>query len=197
MEAARLFIVRRIIPEDRGFVTPCWVWQGTKNEKGYARAQFHSGKNTRIHRLSYEAYIGPIPDGLQIDHLCSVTSCVNPAHLEPVTGTENRNRQSIRNGQTIGGKPPPNKGMSRGGWQRFATHCQNGHELTPDNVAIRSDGGRRCIACRTAGEQKRNVRKREKRAAARRISQGWGVSQSGSGPHTQKVTSLTHDGDHR
>ena len=70
----------------------CWVWIGCRTKAGYG--QTHSGspgawKKEYVHRLSYELHRGPIPDGLQIDHLCRNRACCNPAHLEPVTPREN------------------------------------------------------------------------------------------------------------
>lgn len=68
----------------------CWLWQGSLYDNGYGR--FCPGgrsKNMRAHRFSYEHFNGPIPDGLQIDHTCEERACVNPAHLEAVTGQEN------------------------------------------------------------------------------------------------------------
>lgn len=65
----------------------CWLWTGSQDGKGYGK----TGRG-RIHRIVYEELVGPIPDGLQLDHLCRVRNCVNPAHLEPVTGRENVRR---------------------------------------------------------------------------------------------------------
>ena len=94
------FIEARVAIEDRGHDTPCWVWQRCLTEKGYAKANVPGfGKNTRVHRASYEVYVGPIPEGLTIDHLCRVKSCVNPAHLEPVTALENTLRAKGWNGE--------------------------------------------------------------------------------------------------
>lgn len=76
--------------EDRGFETPCWVWQRSLRD-GYGVL-----KNERVqgnaHRIYYERANGPVPDGLQLDHLCRVRACVNPDHLEPVTHLENCRR---------------------------------------------------------------------------------------------------------
>src|SRR6188472_1096483 len=69
---------------DMGYETPCWVWNGAVRTTGYG--QF--SRCTFAHRLSYETHVGPIPDGLDIDHLCGVRLCVNPDHLEPVTRAE-------------------------------------------------------------------------------------------------------------
>ena len=66
----------------------CWLWLAAKNPKGYG-----SFDTTYAHRWSYEYYKRPIPVGWQIDHLCKVTSCVNPDHLEAVTLDENLRRQ--------------------------------------------------------------------------------------------------------
>ena len=68
----------------------CWLWMATTNPKGYGR--FRDGKAVSAHRWAYEQVAGPIPEGLQLDHLCRVRNCVNPAHLEPVTGAVNQKR---------------------------------------------------------------------------------------------------------
>lgn len=65
--------------EDRGYETPCWVWQGVLNEDGYGHI---NGRG--VHRVAYEKVNGPIPAHLEIDHLCKVRNCVNPDHLEAV-----------------------------------------------------------------------------------------------------------------
>ena len=70
---------------------PCWVWTGTRQRNGYGSFGV-KGRTLRAHRWSYEFYVGPIPAGLQIDHLCRVRNCVNPEHLEPVTHAENMRR---------------------------------------------------------------------------------------------------------
>ena len=79
------------VAEDRGFVTPCWVWQGTPGSTGYPRVNV-GGRFYAAHRLFYEQHKGPIPDGLHLDHLCRVPMCVNPDHLEAVTPKENLRR---------------------------------------------------------------------------------------------------------
>lgn len=72
----------------------CWFWLGTTNEDGYGFIRL-DGKTLAAHRVYYEHYVGPIPEGLEIDHLCKNRSCVRPEHLEPVTHLENirRSRQ--------------------------------------------------------------------------------------------------------
>lgn len=69
----------------------CWVWTGWTDRDGYGALDV-GGKFTRAHRFAYEELVGPIPEGLTIDHLCRVKHCVNPAHLEPVTAEENTRR---------------------------------------------------------------------------------------------------------
>jgi hypothetical protein len=86
-------------PEDRGHTTPCWIWQLAINYKGYGsitRDGYHIA-----HRWMYAREKGPIPAGLQLDHLCRVRACVNPDHLEPVTSAENRRRSPITTRLTI------------------------------------------------------------------------------------------------
>ena len=70
----------------------CWRWDGSRTRKGYGRAQV-ARRHTGAHKALYEVMVGPVPTGLQLDHLCRNTWCVNPAHLEPVTPQENRRRQ--------------------------------------------------------------------------------------------------------
>lgn len=64
--------------------TPCWIWQGKTNENGYGLTQ-RSGKTRLAHRMIYQDYVGAVPDGLVLDHLCNQRACVNPDHLEAVT----------------------------------------------------------------------------------------------------------------
>lgn len=86
--------IRRNFPADRYEVDPetgCWNWTGAILKTGYG-AMSWLGKNKPAHRIAYEQFVGPIPDGLVLDHLCRNTRCVNPDHLEPVTSTENIRR---------------------------------------------------------------------------------------------------------
>src|SRR6185312_12891331 len=109
----------------------CWRWTGAINSCGYGNI-WDGERNQQAHRVSYEMAIGPIPKGLTIDHLCRNRACVNPAHLEPVTCRTNILRSPVALAARWIGR----------------THCAKGHELSGDNVIQRSDGGRRCRACR-------------------------------------------------
>lgn len=115
---------------DRSMPMPesgCWIWQGSVAPNGYGKV----GKGYLVHRVAYEAAVGPIPAGLDIDHLCRVRCCCNPAHLEPVTRRENMLRSPIR----------PRFGVRK-------SHCPQGHAYEGANVYFRKDGGRDCMACR-------------------------------------------------
>ncbi len=113
----------------------CWLWKACRDD-GYGK--FGVGRSVVLaHRLAYEALVGPIPEGMQIDHRCRVRHCVNPAHMEPVTHQEN-----ILRGVGF---------SSRGGWaEQMAarTHCKRGHEFTEANT-YHYKGSRNCRACAT------------------------------------------------
>jgi hypothetical protein len=76
---------------DCGYETPCWIWTGGLNEHGYGKASVEN-RTVLAHRMVYEQEVGPIPDGLDLDHLCEIRACVNPLHVEPVTTGENTAR---------------------------------------------------------------------------------------------------------
>jgi hypothetical protein len=100
----------------------CWTWTGGLDSHGYGNFAL-AGKSFGAHRISYLLQVGPIPDGLEIDHLCFNRKCINPEHLEPVTHQENSRRRSAR-----------------------LTACKWGHEFDEANT-YRHDGKRRCRAC--------------------------------------------------
>lgn len=77
----------RWIEEDRGYDSPCWIWQWSRT------GPYGQARGGLAHRVVYTERVGPVPDGLHLDHLCRVALCVNPDHLEPVTQQENNRRQ--------------------------------------------------------------------------------------------------------
>lgn len=109
----------------------CWTWTGALNTNGYGQWGI-GGVSKSVHRLAYEAFVGPIPDGLVLDHLCRNRACCNPAHLEPVTQAVNAAR----------------------GIEATKTHCLRGHALTGDNLVIKKRGRltpvRNCRTCNNA-----------------------------------------------
>lgn len=129
-EEARLMRLIRVNTD-----TGCWEWRGRLNSNGYAWAQRGPGYSPRVvHRILWEhTHNGPVPAGMQLDHLCRVRNCVNPEHFEVVTPSENTKRQDHAN--------------------RRKTHCKKGHEYTDDNTRVTKDGKRVCRACDRARSQ--------------------------------------------
>lgn len=109
--------------------TGCWMWMGQITNAGYGRVSIRHRYHP-AHRVFYEAHVGPIPDGLQIDHLCRHRWCVNPAHMEPVTCSENLRR----------GESPVGRNARK-------VHCVRGHAFDESNTLKLKGGGRRCRAC--------------------------------------------------
>lgn len=124
----------------------CWLWTGALRGNGYGILRIGPATASMMyaHRYSYELLVGPIPDGLQIDHLCRVRGCVNPAHLEPVTSRENNLRSESPSAKQ---------------WR--AGVCGRGHPKTPENAYIRPDtGSRDCLACRRENKQRARTARR-------------------------------------
>lgn len=122
-------------------ITPagCWEWIGAADGHGYGTGRFE-GRTHKAHRIAYRLCTGPIPAGLQIDHLCRNRRCVNPAHLEAVSRSEN-----CRRGLT---------GKAYGAVIAARTHCPSGHEYTPTNT-YRWRNHRQCRECRRRHDQAR------------------------------------------
>ena len=97
----------------------CWLWTATRSKGGYGHFYVSSGKMVPAHRWAYEQEYGPIPEGLQIDHLCRTPSCVRAGHLDVVTTRENTRR-----------------GIGPSAINARKTHCPKGHEYTPDNTRV-------------------------------------------------------------
>lgn len=109
----------------------CWIWKGATTNEGYGEF-WVVDRVVRAHRYAYELIIEPIPEGMTIDHLCRNTSCVNPEHMEVVTG-----HQNILRGEA------PTALNAR------ATHCIHGHPFDILNTYYPPRGGRQCRICRS------------------------------------------------
>jgi hypothetical protein len=113
----------------------CWDWTGNHDKLGYSRMAF-AKLGRRAHRVAYELLIGPIPDGLEIDHLCRNRGCVNPWHLEPVT-----HRENVRRGKLA-----------------TVTQCTKGHPYDALNTGIYR-GRRYCRTCMRHDSHERYLRR--------------------------------------
>jgi hypothetical protein len=119
------------LPAGREVLGHCWLWLGAK-ANGYGRIGTGEGNRAaQAHRVAYELLVGPIPDGLTIDHMCVNPSCVNPEHMEPVT----RGVNTLR-------------GRSWGGENARKTHCPQGHPYDEANTWYDPSGGRACLTCK-------------------------------------------------
>lgn len=130
----------------------CWIWQGTVNERGYGTLSF-GGTTLFAHRLSYVAFRGEFDPSFDVDHLCRVTKCVNPEHLEPVTHLENMRRGSIAQAAT----------------------CKRGHTFGEERDA---QGKRMCATCRSDYERPSRPRKSRAKVGPRYCNKGHDLSEA-------------------
>jgi hypothetical protein len=141
--------------------TPCLLWEGVRESSGYGQLKAGPNRNKRAHRVIYEALYGPVPTGLDLDHVChnedrscpggptcQHRACINPFHLEPVTRRVNFMR---------GRASPPQINALK-------THCVHGHELNEANT-YRWRGSRLCRVC-----NRRNASHYSRRLRARRLA---------------------------
>ena len=126
--------------------TGCWLWIGADDGHGYALLR-RERKTRRAHRFIYELLVGPIPSGLDLDHLCRVRACVNPKHLEPVTRAVNLGRGEHRNGS------------------EKRTTCPQGHIY--DEVT--KNGWRACATCRREKWRRWNRKRISRELDSRRV----------------------------
>ena len=128
----------------------CWEWTGGRTS-GYGHISGGDGTFRRAHRVVYEFLVGPVPRGMQLDHLCRNRACVNPDHLEPVTPGENTRRSPLSRARR--------------------THCPQGHEYTPENTSVSKRNQRSCRECirawHRANKTALSAARRRQRAARR------------------------------
>mgnify|MGYP001599849985 CR=1 FL=1 len=129
------------VPDYAPHLGPCWIWTAFIRSAGYAHVSW-DGQTRDGHLIAYELTIGPVPEGLELDHLCRVRRCVNPLHLEPVTRAENLRRSPITFVAINLAK----------------THCPQGHPYDEANTYRTRDGGRVCRACKRERERERRLR---------------------------------------
>lgn len=120
----------------------CWLWSAFRNQHGYGMIR-DEGRVVRAHRVAYEAFRGPVPKGLELDHLCRNRACVRPSHLEAVSHAVNMRR-----------------GAGVAGLNAAKSTCVNGHVFDIANTYVRAAGQRTCRACHRAHERARSMRAR-------------------------------------
>ena len=120
----------------------CWNWTASTHRDGYGRLAKpgHNAGMVFTHRYAYELLVGPIPEGLELDHLCRNRACVNPDHMEPVTHAVNVLR-----------------GISPQAENARKTACHQGHPFSGTNLYVYPGGGRHCRACRKARDRARRA----------------------------------------
>lgn len=150
------WIMRRLSVEDRimsrVYMKPdcsCWFWRGIHDRDGYAKMT-HRNRPIAVYRLAYETFKAPIPDGMEMDHICRERGCVNPSHVEPVTSRENTLRSPIAPAAI-------NARMEK---------CPNGHEFSVVKFGKRTQ--RRCLICSKRRRQEYFQENKDAITAARR-----------------------------
>lgn len=143
------FIKRKSSEDSNG----CWIWQASLQTHGYSRIDHVDAKRFKTtlgHRISYFLFQGPIEEGMTLDHLCNVKSCVNPDHLEPVTQQENNRRRDQLLGKDLKNFP--------------CGHSRTGPHVFKKRAGVRKNGNiiyqDFCRPCYLAYQQKYNERRR-------------------------------------
>lgn len=121
----------------------CWIWDAATAQDRYG-SFVADRKRAPAHRVAYELWVGPIPEGLHLDHLCRVHACVNPAHLEPVTPRENALR-----------------GESPSVQLRRAGMCKAGHEMNDQTRYVNRQGKSKCRPCAAAYQRALKAKRRD------------------------------------
>lgn len=148
-ELRRMFI--NITVEPSG----CWRWDGCQGNAGYGSFHWRHNK-TSAHRITHMWFVGPIPDGYVVDHMCQNIRCVNPSHLEAVSYSENALRALARK---------PERDV-----------CKNGHAMTPDNIRLHERLGRvvrGCWACQRIWHERNRATRSAGKASTSRDVDAW------------------------
>lgn len=149
-DLARLLARLRVVVADPR-MGACWEWTGVRNESGYGyltiTTDLYRYRKVRVHRLSYMHFVGPIPEGLVIDHRCRNPACINPDHLEAVTSAENQSRGNQRH-------------------MAARSRCHAGHPFVVGSfrISVRKGGRHRvrvCIPCERERYRRRITRTQE------------------------------------
>lgn len=152
-------VADRCVFEDRGYLTPCRIFTGAKSTRGYGMITVPKPGTSRgsttvgAHIVAYEHTIGPVPAGLELDHLCRQHDCCHPLHLEAVTHAENVKRGRV--------------GEVNRARAAAVTHCPKGHEYNEENTRmVRHRDGYDCRKCKTCHREAMNARYHRNRLAA-------------------------------
>lgn len=149
---------------DFGVPGGCWRWRA-RCLRGYGQVWWE-GRSALAHRVVYEILAGIIPDGLELDHLCRNPGCVNPAHLEPVTGQENvrrSNAPAVARALVQARNATTSTGSVYGDFHAAKTHCPQGHAYAGDNLYRSPSGRRECRTCARSRGAAHRARKRRAR----------------------------------
>jgi hypothetical protein len=133
-------LLRLVICDPTTLETGCWEWPGAKSVGGYGKSILNR-RYVYVHAAVYEHFCGPMPEGLELDHLCRNRACANFEHLEPVTHRENRVRGRNANEEK--------------------THCLRGHPLSGETCYVNAKGHRRCRVCKMINWRRRKEEVRD------------------------------------